>query len=107
MLPNPHHAYALAAQDPTDAPIARTVLPDLQGPEFRVLLRRFETPWAAVPETTIDKDCDTPFFEKEIRPADHSSRVQRPASHVRPSKESRERTLGALIAASAYRGHYR
>jgi hypothetical protein len=107
MFPNAHHADALAAQDPTDDPIALTILPDLQGPEFRVLLRRFETPRAAVPETPIDKDSDTPFLEVKIRPADDSPRVQRPAPQMRASKESREPTLGTPITASTYRGHHR
>jgi hypothetical protein len=67
VFPKTDNLDALATQRACDFPIALAVAFDFLCPEQGVLPWRLETPWAAMPEASIDKNGYTPPGEIKIR----------------------------------------
>lgn len=71
VLPNSNNFHAPSAQVATDVPIAITIPTDLSSPKLGVLPRLLKALRAAMPKTSVDKNCQPPASEEKVRAAEH------------------------------------
>ena len=100
VLPNTHNLPFFPAQLATHSPVAHPVVADFRIPEFLIAARTFVALWAAVPETTAEKNDNALASKSEIGLAKQRL-VAPPAGDVELAKNFNQAQLRCLVSARA------
>lgn len=71
MLPETQHDPTLLLKDDSSAFVSSPIRLELLSPPSTVPLRKRSVDGAAMPETTVDEDCDPCLLEDDVRPGAH------------------------------------